>query len=284
MPTLREVKTRIQAVKKIERIATALEVVSLTRLKKIEAKTERARVYFDVIRELAFDISQNLVYEAHPFLKERTKIKNYCLIVVSSDKGLCGEFNANIARELKNLLQKPDAELIHTISIGKKGTQALKKLGVKTQKEYNSSLRNMDYLERSSEIASSIADLFLQRKIDKVVNVYNEFKKQFLGKPKVLKILPLKLEGFSIKRVRDYIYEPSPYSVLEELLKEYLANQIGQVILESNAAEEIARMLAMKKARDNADEAIKGLNLSYHKQRQMRITRELIDIATAANA
>lgn len=284
MPTLREIKSRIEAVKKIEKITNALEIVALTRLRKIEAKTEKARDYFNAIRNLTFDISRNLIYEAHPFLKARRMIKKEFFLVATSDKGLCGDFNTNMERELRAVLSDKKDVKISVISLGRKGSIFLKKMGIKTESEYRSSLKNADYVKLGAEIGSYIAEKFLKREIDEASIIYNQFKRQFLGKPRILKILPLKIEGFSVKRVKDYIYEPEPYSVLEALLREYIANQIGQVILESNAAEEIARMLAMKQARDNAEEAIDKLGLSYHKQRQMRITRELIDIATAAEA
>ena len=284
MPTLREIKLRIDAIEKIEKIANALEVVALTRLRKIEAKTEKARCYFDAIRNLAFDISKHLVYEAHPFLRSRREIKSHAAIIISSDKGLCGDFNTNIEKEVENFLQERRNKKITVISIGKKGSYFLKKLGINPSHKYSSSIKNIDYMRQGLEIANNIAEMFLKKEIDEVVIIYNQFKKQFLGKAKLLKILPIKMEGFSIKRVRDYRYEPTPYLVLDTLLREYIANQIGQVILESNAAEAIARMLAMKQARDNAEETIERLTLSYHKQRQMSITRELIDITTAANA
>jgi len=283
MHTLKEIKTRIGAIEKIQKIASALEIVSLTRLRKIEAKTEKARYYFEAMRDLAFDISGNLLYEAHPFLRPRKEVKRRAVIALFADKGLCGEFNANVERELGCVLSEKGKKNF-IIAVGKKGSVFLKRKKIKPEKEYPSSLKAINYNVLASEITGYIADKFLKREIDGALIIYNQFKKQFLGKPKRLKILPLKMEGFTVRRVKDYIYEPTPYSVLETVLKEYVSNQIGQVIMESNAAEEIARMLAMKQARDNADETIKVLNLSYHKQRQMRITRELIDIATAANA
>ncbi len=284
MATAREIKSRIGAIEKIKKIASALEIVALTRLRKIEEKTERARHYFDVIRELAFDISKNLVYEAHPFLRPRKEIKKYAVIILSSDKGLCGDFNTNIERNFKSFLSGRAGREVIAVSIGRKGSAFLRKIGVHAISGYNSSLKSIDYARLGLEVTNRLSEMFLKREIDEVVVVYNQFKKQFLGRPRIFSILPLKMEGFSVRRVRDYEYEPAPYAVLETLLKEYMANQIGQIILESNAAEEIARMLAMKNARDNADETINTLNLSYHKQRQMRITRELIDITTAAGA
>jgi len=284
MATPKEIKLRIGAVEKIKKIASALEVVAFTRLKKIEEKTENARHYFDAIHELAFDMSKNLLYEAHPFLRARKEIKNYVAIVLSSDKGLCGDFNTNIERNFKIFLSKKQNHKGLAISVGKKGASFLKKAGVDVLNEYNSSLRSINYAGVSIDITNRLSNMFLKREIDEVVVVYNQFRRQFLGKPRIFRLLPLKIESFSVRRVRDYEYEPAPYMVLETLLKEYMANQLTQVILESNAAEEIARMLAMKKARDNADETINELNLQYHKQRQMRITRELIDITTAANA
>jgi len=130
MATLQEIKLRINSVGQIKKIANALEVVSMTRLRKIEEKTEKARRYFDSIRRIAFDICKNLLYEAHPFFRPRKEIKKRLVIVVTSDKGLCGDFNASIERELKVFLsEKPGLETI-ALSVGRKGKNFLKKQGI----------------------------------------------------------------------------------------------------------------------------------------------------------
>ena len=284
MSTLKSIKSRILSIEKIKKISSAMEIVALTRLRRIEKKTQNARFYFDMMRDLVYDVAKNLVYEAHPFLRERKQIKKTAVILLTSDKGLCGNFNTNILNALKEFISDKSIQDIMGISIGRKGGGFLKNNNIKTvELKFTSSLSSRDYIATAAEITEKVSRMYLEREIDQLVIIFNKFKLQFLGRASIIKLLPLKLEGFKVKRVRDYIYEPSAYAVLEKLLKEYLVNQIGQTILESNASEEMARMLAMKQACDNADEVIYKLNLNYHKARQANITRELIEITTAAN-
>jgi len=230
-------------------------------------------------------VSNNLIYEAHPFLRERKQKKNTAVILITSDKGLCGNFNANIFNAFRENFLDYSGREITGISVGKKGEGFLRRNNIKTiGLEFTSSSRSNDYIDIAVKITEEVARLYLEREIDELVVIYNKFKLQFLGKASVAKLLPIKLEGFKVKRVRDYIYEPTAYALLDKLLKEYLINQIGQTILESITSEEMARMLAMKQACDNANEVINKLNLSYHKARQANITRELIEITTAVNA
>ena len=258
-----------------------MEIVALTRLRRIERKTQNARSYFDMIRDLVFDVANHLIYEAHPFLKERKQKKNTAVILLTSDKGLCGNFNANIFNTFRENFLDHSGRKITGMSVGKKGEGFLRKNNIKTiGLEFTSSSRSNDYIDTAVKITEKVTQLYLEKEIDELVIVYNKFKLQFLGKASVVNLLPIKLEGFKVKRVRDYIYEPSAYAVLDKLLKEYLINQIGQTILESITSEEMARMLAMKQACDNANEVIDKLNLNYHKARQANITRELIEITS----
>jgi F-type H+-transporting ATPase subunit gamma len=282
MATIRVIKTRIKAVGTIKKIANALEVVSLTRLRRIEAMTLQAKAYFDTIRELVGSVSEHLVYEAHPLLRPRKEVKKIGLIIITSDKGLCGSFNANIYREINTLQSNYPRHGVEFIAIGRKGATFTKRKGWRITKEYFSTLKDHDYIQSAAEISAYAAQAFLAKDIDEFHILFNEFRQHLLGKARLLKLLPLKVEGFTVKRVRDYIYEPSPYRVLDRMLQEYLSNQIAQAILESGAAEEMARMVAMKQACDSADEAIEKMSLQYHKARQAQITKELVEIATAA--
>jgi len=284
MPTLKSIKNRITSIEKIRKIANAMEVVALTRLRRIERKTEDARGYFDMIRNLMYDVAKNLIYEAHPFLIERKQIKKTAVILIASDKGLCGNFNTTISNAFEGFLSNSLNKDIIGISVGKKAEGIFKRHNIEmAEPAIPSSLKSQDYIETSVGIVEKVSGMYIEKTIDELVIIYNKFKLQFLGKAETIRLLPLKLEGFRIKRVRDYIYEPTAYTVWEQLLKEYLVNQIGHIILESNASEEMARMLAMKQARDNANEAIGKLNLSYHKARQANITRELVEIVGASN-
>jgi F-type H+-transporting ATPase subunit gamma len=282
MPNVRAIKTRIDAIAKIKKIANAIQVVALTRLRQVEQRTVNAKAYFDIIRELVFDMAKNLIYEAHPLLKPRKQIKRMAVIMITSDKGLCGGFNANIFKNFKEFISDKPSGDIDVYCVGKKGTGFLKRKGIKAHKEYSSSIKNNDYINTAAEIINEVSLKFLGKEADEVYILYNRFKMHVLGTANMLKILPVRTEDFSIKRVRDYIYEPTPYIALERILKEYMINQLAQAILESSASEEMARMMAMKQACDNADKTIEKLNLKYHKARQAQITRELVEIAAAS--
>lgn len=281
MPTLRQIKDRTAAVQKIKKIADAMEIVSMTRLRRIEQQTVKARDYFNEIRNLLFSLGKSLVFEAHPVLRTHRDIKAYGLIVLSSDKGLCGNFNSNIFRKYLEFISTHRDKKIIVVSIGKKGTKFFKnRREVELIKDLPSPLKE-NHLENASLISKELLDMYTRQEINELYLVYNQFKLQFLGNAICEKLFPLRIKEEKIT-VRDYIYEPSPFSVLDSLIKEYIANQIEHAMLESNTAEEMARMLAMKQARDNAEDLISTLGLIYHKTRQAQITRELMDIISGA--
>jgi F-type H+-transporting ATPase subunit gamma len=322
MPTLRQTKNRIAAVEKIKKIADAMEIVSLTRLRRIEQHTVKARDYFNEIKNLLFSLGKSLIFEAHPALRIHKRIKTIGLVALNSDRGLCGNFNNNIFKKYSDFfsthrdksrpLLSDDAFLrsgkgrdkkIIIISIGKKGANFFKnRTGVELIKSFPSSLKQ-DSLKSAGLVSKTFLDMYVREEIDGLYLLYNQFKLQFLGHAVCERLFPLQSGanpdstssmnhvGFTASRsvnpgqssqTKDYIFEPSPFSVLDSLIKEYIANQIEQAILESNTAEEMARMLAMKQAGDNARELINSLGLIYHKTRQAQITRELMDIISAA--
>lgn len=281
MPTLRQIKDRISAVEKIKKIADAMEIVSMTKLRRIEGRTIKARDYFNEIRNLLFSIGKSLSFEAHPALALHKDIKTCGLIVLSSDRGLCGNFNSNIFKRYYKFLSDNTGKKIVVVSIGKKGTAFFKKRReVKLLKEVPSSLKE-NPLKDASEISTTLLDMYTRMEIDELYMIYNQFKLQFLGSAFCERLFPLKVNTEGIK-VKDYIFEPSPFSVMDNLVREYIANQIEHAILESNSAEEMARMLAMKQAKDNAQDLIGDLGLIYHKTRQAQITNELMDIISGA--
>ncbi|MEA3328632.1 MAG: ATP synthase F1 subunit gamma [Candidatus Omnitrophota bacterium] len=282
MATLREIKQKIGSIGKIGRVTNALEIVSLNRIKKIESVTLNCRFYFEKIREVVFGVADNVIYQSHPLLEKRD-IKTTGLIVVASDKGLCGGFNSSIFEKFREFTSSEDLK-IKLVCFGRKGANFFKS-GNKTEllRCFNSSIKK-EPLADCREIALELSGMFIDKKIDSLHIIYNKFRTHLLGKAVVAQLLPVGLERQKkIKRVRDYRYEPSVGDVLDGLLKEYLVSQIYQTILESNTAEEMARMFAMKQASDNAKEIIDRLILNYHKTRQAVITKEILDIMAASN-
>ena len=281
MPTLGQIKTRIGAVAKIKKIADAMEIVALTRLRRIQENTVNARSYFNEIRQLLFSLGKSLVFEAHPALRAHKDVKACGLVVISSDRGLCGNFNSNIFKKYREFFSTHRDKKIVVVSIGKKGTNFLKnKERVAPIKSTASSLKEGS-IDNAAEISKTLLEMYIREEIDELYLIYNQFKLQFLGASMCERLFPLQPVD-STKEVKDYIFEPSPFSVMDSLVKEYISNQIEQAVLESNTAEEMARMLAMKQAKDNARDLTNSLELVYHKTRQAQITRELMDIISAA--
>lgn len=285
MSKTQAVKDKITSIEKIKKITSAMQIVALTRLRKMEHETLDAREYFIKIRELLFGISRTTNFNMHPLLAQRPAAKPAVAVVLGSDKGLCGNFNTNIINKVLQLKDEHSDDELKIIAFGKK---IIRYVGSRTRFEIVSKNAPIDYETLSQTVDDTskfIIEKFLGGKINSLLLIYNEFKKHLVGEAKVVKLLPLKFIGGVTKEInyhRNYIYEPEPRDVFDELLKEYIANQIHQAVFESRTAEEMARMLAMKAATDNADKTIKKLTLMYHKARQASITAELMDIVGAA--
>jgi len=264
MANPKRVKNRITAIGKIKKIANALEIVALTRLRRIEISTMAARGYFDRIRDVLFGMAGSINFKFHPFLRARSPVKCVGVIAIFSDKGLCGNFNANVAIKLFEFISKLAGKTVRTVIIGKKGAKYIK----------------------DASSASFIED-FLAGTIDEVFLLYSRFRLHLLGEVKIVKLLPVVPDEKAEREdrlARDYIYDPGAFSVFDKLAREYIANQIQHGKLESKCAEEMSRMLAMKSASENADEVLAKLELAYNKDRQASITRELTEIIAAAEA
>jgi len=284
MATLRAVKNRIGSVEQIKKIAGALEVVALTRLKRMEQDTIASRSYFDKIRELIFDVTANINFASHKLLERRKTIKSIGLVSVFSDKGLCGNFNANINSRYRKFIKDNQQKKIDAILIGKKGQRYLKKTPKVNVLNIYSALDKEVRDSSILEIAEILIGKFLNSQMDEIYLLYSHFKLHLLGETKIIKLLPLDLDSAakgSKELHRDYIYEPGPAVLFERLIKEYILNQLQQGIIESRCSEEMSRMLAMKQATDNADKMMDSLNLIYNKTRQSQITRELTEIIAA---
>jgi F-type H+-transporting ATPase subunit gamma len=280
MPSLKAVKNRIASVGKIKKIANALEIVALTRLRRMEANTINSRSYFDKIRELLFDVSANINFKFHPFLQGREPVKNVGIITIFSDKGLCGSFNANVAQKFFKFTSDLKSKKIKVAVAGKKGIRYLRQ---RTGYDISSTHASSVITEDISNIIEPFTQGFLNGKIDEVFLLYSRFRLHLLGETKVVKLLPF-VPSSEAPYERDYIYEPGAYGVFEALVSEYIANQIHHGILESRSAEEMSRMLAMKSASENADEMTAKLRLAYNKTRQANITKELSEVMAAAEA
>ena len=281
MQGLKQVKNRIRAIDDIARITGALEIVALTRLKKRQDTCVKSRLYFDKIRTLLNDITRNINFYNHPLFLNPVPENKVGFIIVGSDKGLCGSFNYNIYNALYNKRQEIGLEVFQLAVFGRRLLRLLKAEARRVVFKENAS-EEKDLNDKIFSLNKQLIKSFLEGKINSLYLIYNHFHQHLIGKANIIKLLPLELSKTRKDAlVRDYIYQPAQEKIFEALVNEYLFIQILHALLESRVSEEMARMVAMKQATDNAKELLSKLSLDYHKLRQMGITRELLDIMQA---
>ena len=295
MANLRDIRRRIKSVKNTAQITRAMQLVAAAKMKKAQDQALAGRAYSKHLLQALYDIRKNFGEESHPFLEHRAGSRELVL-VISTDKGLCGPINTNLARKIF-ALTPPDA---HFITVGRKLRSLCEKLGKKIIADFT--VRDPVPFASTRPIARLIAKHFLDGDYDKVSIAFTNFYNTLRQEPKVVTLLPLQRHredeeqafeeiggGFSMAAHqndpdRDFEFEPSPAEVIATILPLYLNYEVFQAHLESRASEHSARMVAMKSATDNANKFIKELTLEYNKLRQGAITSELLEITTAMKA
>jgi len=270
MPTLRDVKSRIGGVQKIEKVTKAMQIIASIKLNRCEKEALRFRPYGEKVRAIFSNLSRRFS-QRHPLLSHRDEKKSL-FIALTSDRGFCGSFNINVYQSVAEAIKEKDSNLI---VIGKKGSIYFKKRPTPILSEY-SGLKRENIFAAAEDITKKIVNIYKEKNADRVYIYFNRFRLHLLGKTEKLQLLPVEIEEKQI--VTDFLYEPSTDEFLDRFIPEYITTQIIRAILESQASEEMARMVAMKYATDNAEELIDKLSLDYHKARQAAITRELIEI------
>jgi|JFJP01.1.fsa_nt_gi F-type H+-transporting ATPase subunit gamma len=289
MANLKEIRTRIKSVKSTQQVTSAMKMVSAAKLRKAQEAILQMRPYANKLHEVLVHISDNPdMVEENPYVQNREENK-ILLIVVTSNRGLCGGFNSNVIRrtvllieeKYKTQYQKGNVEIC---AIGKKATDLLKSKNIKVTEEKHSLFDKLKYSE-IAPTAESIMKKFADKYYDKVVFIYNQFKNAASQNLLVEQFLPIQLgaEKGSHQNM-NYLFEPTPEYLAEFLIPKSLKIQFYKVLLDSNASEHGARMTAMHQATDNAGELIKSLKLSYNKARQASITKEILEIVGGANA
>ena len=278
---VRQIKQRADAVEKTKKIVKAMQVVALTRLKKLEAAALHGKTYFEKMKLLMEDIARDLK-SYHPLLQPRPNKRGVWVAVIGSDKGLCGNFNTNVNRGLERFLEANKDKEVVIIPIGRKILRYVQQrhndmLGIYLDKIDDREALN-SFLD---DLRQKVVDNFIDKKIDAFYILYSEFKGHILGNIKELEVLPLGDISGDRSFNPDFIFEPDEEVVLEAVVKEYVASQVNQTLMESRAAEELSRTMAMKSATDAADKMLHTLMLSYHKARQANITKEIIEIINA---
>ncbi len=280
MASKRELEERFNSIKKIKQIVRAMELIARNRLRRVREKALLSRPYSEKITGMLRSVSGRAVGLSHPLLEKRENAKFVCLICFNSDKGLCGGFNNIVLHKCERYISLKKDEEVKIISVGKKGTVYFNRKGHKVIAAYEG-LENNRELLIAEDIKGKIVDLYNKGEISEVNIIYNVYKEHLVGKAAIKKILPLEVEK-SKAGLTEHLYEPSCGLLLDELIPQYLVNQIYQAGLESRAQEEMARMVAMKQATDSSDEMIVALELQYNKLRQAEITREIIEVISAS--
>ena len=290
MATLRDIRHRITAVKNTAKITSAMRMVAAAKLRRAQESIMSARPYTDkmagVLANLAASSEEGYF---HPLLRKPDTIRSIAVIVISSDRGLCGSFNANLLRTaayyIDNTIPKefPQAK-VSVYSVGKRSVNFFNKRSDTHPAQFPDIFAQLSF-STAQEIASLTSDGFINEKFDQVIVYYNEFisviKQQVIAK----QLLPVESKQNDQKAaVSDYLYEPNRGDIMDILLPKYLNNIVWKALLESNAAEQAARMMAMETATINARDLIKALQLSYNKARQASITTEMLEIVGGAEA
>lgn len=281
MATLKEIKKRVGSAKTVHKITRAMKLVSASKARAAQIANSISKPYSDEIYSLVKDLWAITDPKAHPLLKPNNSNK-HCYLVVTSDKGLCGGLIDNMEDFL--LKEKVfDAKSSHFIMIGKRGAEMIMKRGSTPSAVFDLGLKKPSF-EFGSPIVKLIMRGYLNNDFGTVTIFYTAFVNSFKQTPEKRVILPARRPEKGLKLTDTAIYEPDADKVLESLIPRYLEIQLYQLLLESVASEHSARMIAMDKATNNAQEIINELTLVYNKVRQEKITRELLEITTTISA
>jgi len=291
MAGLKEVRIRIASVNTTKQVTSAMKMVSAAKLRRAQGAILKLRPYANKLSGLLSELSgSNNMPEDIIYFKKR-KIHKVLLVVITSNRGLCGAFNTNIIKAVMARIQSEYNELhekrnLHLLTVGKKATDFFTKRNFNVIEQADSIYDNLTY-EKTSEFANKLMDLYSSGAYDRIEIIYNQFKNavsQILTTEQFLPIEKINQKSTVPQTNSDYIFEPDKEIILKELVPKSLKIQVYKAILDSWASEQGARMSAMQKATDNAEELMKSLKLSYNKARQATITNEIIEIVSGVNA
>ncbi|MEK6757402.1 MAG: ATP synthase F1 subunit gamma [Bacteroidota bacterium] len=294
MATLREIRRRISGIRSTQKITRAMKMVAASKLRRAQEAIVSTRPYARKMGELLRHLVTKVDVSIHPLLASR-EVKRVLLVVVTADRGLCGAFNSNITRSaLQHIKANYSDQLeaaggLRLLTVGKKGSDYFARQLYEIYGKHVGIFHSLDFSHARS-IVDQVAQGYLSGEIDKVEVIYNEFKsviQQRIVVEQLLPILPEELKGPRDLRAMaqvEYIYEPSSAEIVMALVPRHLNFQMWRILLESNAAEQGARMTAMDNATENARELIRDLTLKYNNARQAAITKELLEIVSGAEA
>ena len=303
MASLRDIRGRIGSVKNTQQITRAMKMVAAAKLRKAQERIFAARPYAFKVREMIGHLRQRLDVTSNPLFQARDEVDGALMIVVTSDRGLAGAFNANLLKVAEATIAERfqpqrDAGTLRVIAVGRKAHEYFGKRGFELVGDYQGAFNDLRF-PLAGEIVDRAVEGFLGGEWDVVEVVYNEFKNTITQNRVAEQLLPVPAETFFTPVMEEtegvdtaggtadeveYIFEPSAQVLLDRLIPEYLQYQLWRALLESNASEQGARMVAMDAATTNAGELLKDLKLTYNRARQAAITTEIIEISSGAEA
>jgi F-type H+-transporting ATPase subunit gamma len=284
----KEIRGKIKSVENTKKITKAMEMVAASKMRKAQERMRSARPYSDKIRNIAANLSQANPEYTHPFLIRQDKAKTVGIIVVTTDKGLCGGLNTNALRLVTAKLRELEAQGLRSeaVAIGNKGLGFLNRIGGRVV-SHAIQIGDTPHLDKLIGPVKVLLDAYQEGRLDAVYLAYTKFINTMKQEPMLEQLLPLsaeRMQGDKGNHSWDYIYEPDAPTVIDELLVRYVEALIYQAVAENLASEQSARMVAMKSASDNAGNVIGELKLVYNKTRQAAITKELSEIVAGAAA
>ncbi|HBY97648.1 MAG: ATP synthase F1 subunit gamma [Ardenticatenaceae bacterium] len=283
MATAREIKRRIRSVKNIGQVTRAMEAVSASKMRRAQERTLASRSYAERARDvLSYLAAQPSGGETHPLLTAREP-QGVGLILITPDRGLAGALVSNVLRRANRFIQEQDELKVGLITVGRRGRDFMLRYGPPLYAEFPAPPDTPPLVE-VSPIARTAIEAFLIAELDQVWIAYTEFINTMMQRPVVRQLLPIQPPADIPRLPADFLIEPNPQAVLDELLPAFVEMQVYQAVLEAQASEHSARMVAMRNATENAKELVEDLTLTYNKARQEAITKEILDIAGGAEA
>jgi F-type H+-transporting ATPase subunit gamma len=286
MPGTKEIRVKIKSVQNTRKITKAMEMVAASKMRRAQERMRHARPYGEKIRNVAAHISHANPEYRHPFLVDRDSVKRVGLIVITTDKGLCGALNTNLLRLTLGQYKEWQAqgEEIEVCCLGNKGLGFMQRLGANVV-SHAVQLGDKPQMEKLIGAVKVMLDGYIEDRFDRLLIAYTRFVNTMKQEPVIEQLLPLSGERLGApETVWDYIYEPEARAVLDQVMTRYIEAIIFQAVAENMASEQSARMVAMKSASDNAATLIDELTLIYNKNRQAAITKELSEIVGGAAA
>ncbi len=303
MASLRDIRNRINSVKNTQQVTRAMKMVAAAKLRRAQERIFKTRPYAFKIGEIISHLKSEFDPKAHPFFQDREDVDGVLLIVVTADRGLAGAFSTNIIKLTEQVIrercaQHHEAGLLHLVGVGRKGYEHFSRRGYQMAGDFRGAFKELEFTT-AQKVVELAVEGFVAGRWDEVALIYNEFKNTISQNRIVEPFLPVPAEHFLTPVMErqaevqaqpkegvavEYLFEPDPKTILDVLVPRYLKYQFRRALLESNAAEQGARMVAMDNATTNADELLRTLRLQYNRARQSAITKEILEIISGANA